>query len=648
MLFFWPPNPVSHSTVVTDRPNALRSLLATGLLVGLLVLVYLPGLRGDFAFDDYRTIVENPSLELHSLHPDALLDAAMSGIGTGPLARPLAMLSFAANRSLTGLAPWPYKATNLAIHALNALLVWALVGRLLTHLAPTAPRGAAWLIAALWALHPINLTSVLYVVQRMTSLSATFMLLTLLVYTGCRQRQLRMQEVARAWPLACLFLAVLALLCKEAALSLPFYLLLIELCVRAPTRRPLSNTARALFSGMALLVLCVGVWYFLRDIAPGYRGREFSLAERLWSEARVMFAYLRLLLVPAPGAFALFHDDMVLSRAWLTPPTTLLAVLGLLVLSVLVYRRRTQQPYLAFGWGWFLLGHALESTVIPLELMHEHRNYLPGLGIVVALTLAMGDLLVGASRARFLRLCALLALALLAGVTWSRAALWADPLLQIETELAHHPLSPRLWYEAGRLRIKHAAGDSTREAAGQAALARAAALAPIKTLPLSALLKTAIEREDGTAIAGLIPVIVAEPRETVGEEVFRDLVICQGYGQCRRDTQTVQRLGDALLARPGLSNTCRQRILEWQAVFYARMLADAAAAIIILEDLVAARPHDGGLKTRLAEALASAGQTTQAVRLAREVQASLPWSSVFTARPLRRRLARLLAHDHAG
>lgn len=247
-----------------------------------------------------------------------------------------------------------------------------------------------------------------------------------------------------------------------------------------------------------------------------------------------------------------------------------------------------------------------------------------------------------------MRLYALLVLALLAGMTWSRAALWADPLLQIETELAHHPRSPRLWYEAGRLRIKHAAGDNTREAAGQAALAQAAALAPIKTLPLSALLKTAIEREDGTAIARLIPVIVAEPRETVGEEVFRDLVICQGYGQCRRDTQTVQRLGDAVLARPGLSNTCRQRVLEWLAVFYARMLADPAAAITILEDLVAARPHDGGLKTRLAEALASAGQTTQAVRLAREVQASLPWSSVFTERPLRQRLARLLAHDHAG
>lgn len=634
--------------MVKGRPAALDTALAAGLLVALVIVVYLPGLRGGFAFDDYHTIVHNPSLDLRRFTLDSVLDAAMSGAATGPLARPLAMLSFAANRSFAGLTPWPYKLTNLAIHVLNALLVWRLLRRLLPSLAPRAPLTLAWLVAALWALHPINLTSVLYVVQRMTSLSASFMLLTLLLYTACRQRALRGEQVSAAWPLGCLSLALLALLCKEVALSLPFYLLLIEVWVLAPTRRPWSSTARAIFGGLALLVLLAGVWYFLRDIAPGYRGREFTLAERLWSEARVMFVYLRLLLVPAPDAYTLFHDDMVLSRGWLTPPTTVLAVLGLFALSVLVLRRRVQQPYLAFGWGWFLLGHALESTVIPLELMHEHRNYLPGLGIVVALTLALADGLIATSRTRVLRLCALLALALLAGITWWRAALWADPLLQIETELAHHPQSPRLWYEAGRLRIERAAGDSTREAAGLAALTRAAALAPIKTLPLSALLKTAIEREDGAAIARLIPVIVAEPRETVGEEVFRDLVICQGYGQCRRDTQTVQRLGDALLARQGLSTTGRQRVLEWLAVFYARMLADPAAAITILKDLVVARPLDGGLKTRLAEALASAGRTAEAERLAREVHASLPWSSVFTQRRLRQRLARLMTHDHAG
>jgi len=632
--------------MVTERPGE-RSTALAALLVALVVLAYLPGLRGGFAFDDYHAIVQNPLLELHSLRLDALLDAAMSGVGTGPLARPLAMLSFAANRSLAGLEPWSFKLSNLAIHVLNALLVWALLRRLLPALSPRAPLSLAWLIAALWAVHPINLTSVLYVVQRMTSLSTSFMLLTLLAYVACRQRQQAGRPVPPGWQAGCGLLALLALLCKEAALSLPLYMLLVEVCVlRTPCPR-LSSAMRAAVGLLTLALLVAGTWYFLRVIAPGYGGREFTLAERLWTEARVLWAYLQLLVVPAPGSYALFHDDMVLSRGWLTPPTTLLAVLALAVVSAVVHARRVTQPYLLFGWGWFVLGHLLESSVIPLELMHEHRNYLPGLGILAALTLAVAEALARAPRPAMHRLPAVLALAVLGGVTLSRAALWADPQLQVETELRHHPASPRLWYEAGRLRVESAQGDAARTAAGIVALETAAELAPIKTLPLSALLKTAIERGDRAAVARLVRVIAAQPRDSVGEEVFRDLVICQGYGKCRRDSEAVQQLGDALLAREGRSTRSRQRVLEWLAVFYARLLNDPAAAITILEDLVAARPSEAGLKTRLAEAYASAGQAARAVDLARQVQARLPPGSIFMQRDLRARLARLIGDAHA-
>ena len=633
----------STQSTVTERSAEPRTLLAAALLVALIVLAYLPGLRGGFAFDDYNSIVDNTALELRDLNPASLLDAALSRAGTGPLARPLAMLSFAANRTFTGLDPWPFKLTNLAIHALNALLVWALLRQLLPTLAPrigVADRNSvAWLIAALWALHPINLTSVLYVVQRMTSLSATFVLLSLLVYIAGRQRA----TPGRArWPWGSALLAALALLCKETALSLVFYLAIVESTVPRAGRPAWSRGARLMLSTFAIALLAIGGWYVWQVVMPGYAGREFTLAERLWSEARVLFAYLHLMLVPLPDAFTLFHDDFALSRGALSPPTTLLSAAGLAALSALVWWRRAAQPYLVFGWAWFVLGHVLEGSVIPLELMHEHRNYLPGLGIITALTLAAADGL-ALTRLRAVRsLVAIVVLSVLAGVTVSRAALWANPREQTETELRHHPLSPRLWYEAGRLRIEQAGGDATRRAAGIAALTQAAELAPIKTLPLSALLKTAIENEERDTIARLLPIIVAQPRESVGEEIFRDLVICQGYGQCRRDTETVQALGDALLARVDLSAASRGRILEWLAVFYARILADPAAAITILDDLVRARPADAGLKTRLAEACASAGQTERAVALAREVRAGLSWRSVITQRDLRVRLARLL------
>ena len=625
-----------------NRGVALAGLV----LIALVGLVYLQGLGGGFAFDDYHTIVDNPTLDIQTLSWDGVLDAAMSGVGTGPLARPLAMLSFAANRSVAGLRPEAYKLTNLAIHALNALLIFGLLRSWLPRLAPHAPTACAWLIAAVWALHPINLTAVLYVVQRMTSLSATFALLALGLYTQARLRQLRGLSMPALWPLAVVLCVVLALLCKETALVLPLYGLLIEVCVLRPRWASLTTRARTALACAVATMVVGGAWYFLHSVAPGYGGREFTLAERLWTEARVICTYLRLLIVPAPGAYALFHDDLVLSRGWLAPISTLLAVLGLLAVSALVVTRRARQPYLAFGWAWFLVGHLLEGSVVPLELMHEHRNYLPGLGILTLLVLALADAF--ASRPAPRRVCAALALATLATVTSLRASLWADPVLQIETELAHHPRSPRLWYEAGRLRIEGAGSDPARLHTGVAALERAADLAPIKSLPLTALLTVAIERGDGSAVRRLIASIAAEPRERVGIDVFQALVICQGYGKCRKDTATVQALSDALLARKDLSTPSRQRLLEWLAVFYARILADPTVAMMILRDLVAARPADLGLRTRLAEACASAGEPREAWRLAHEVRAALPWTSVFSQRPLRTRLARVLADEHAS
>jgi hypothetical protein len=627
--------------MMTERRAEVRALMGLGLLAAV-TLVYLPGVGGGFVFDDYHTIVDNLALADADKSLSTLFDAAMSGVGTGPLARPLAMLSFALNRALTGLAPEPFKITNLVIHALNALLVWALMARIVPSLAPRAPRASAWLVAALWALHPINLTSVLYVVQRMTSLSATFVILTLLLYIAARRRQLRGLPVPHTWSLLGAGLALLALLAKETALSLVFYLLLIEcLVIRgAPT---MSATLRRRLGALALAVLAAGLWYFVREVEPGYRGREFTLGERVLSEARVMFLYLRLLLVPTPDAFALFHDDLALSRGWLQPPTTVLAVVGLAVISAWALARREARPWLAFGWAWFLLGHLLEGSIIPLELAHEHRNYLPGLGVLTAGTLALAELLATPRRRVG---AAALALLLLAAVTSTRASLWASPSALIESDLRHHPHSPRLWYEAGRLRLEAAGQDAGRYAAGIAALDQAARLAPIKTLPLSALLLTAIERGDRAAVTRLVPLIVAQPRDTVGEEIFRGLVICQGYGRCRRDTDSVQVLANALLARKDLSIASRRRVLEWLAVFYARMLGDSAAAITILEDLVAAQPHNAALKTRLAEAHASAGNRARAMALASEVRAALPWSAPFMQRGLLIRLSRLTSAVH--
>jgi hypothetical protein len=159
--------------------------------------IYFRGLFGAFTFDDFPNIVDNVELHVSTL---AWRDwwAAMFSSPSSDLQRPLAMLTFAINYFLTGLDPFPIKATNLAVHLLNVVLAYALarrVFRLGTRSAnppPTAARieAAALALAALWAFAPINLTPVLLAVQRMESLAQVFVFSGLCLYMDGRKAQI--------------------------------------------------------------------------------------------------------------------------------------------------------------------------------------------------------------------------------------------------------------------------------------------------------------------------------------------------------------------------------------------------------------------------------------------------------------------------
>ena len=168
------------------QPRAIAVLLAL-ILIG--AAVYAPGLSGDFIFDDYANIVDNSALRPDAVTFKTLISAAVSS-DSGPLKRPLASLSFLANYHFFGVSPFSFKMTNLVIHLFNGCLVfWLLRGvlpRILRQPADTV--AIAGLTAIVWAVHPINLTGVLYIVQRMTSLAATFTLLAMICYVRARAR----------------------------------------------------------------------------------------------------------------------------------------------------------------------------------------------------------------------------------------------------------------------------------------------------------------------------------------------------------------------------------------------------------------------------------------------------------------------------
>jgi tetratricopeptide (TPR) repeat protein len=444
---------------------SIRARYAIGVaaLVFLTIAIYLPGLHGPFLLDDRENILSVPSMKMSALSLPSARDA-MFAWGESYPHRGLARLSFALNYYFAGgeFSAFAFKATNVVIHILNGLLVYWLSVLLLRRYAGVARQSSAqagWsamqsylplVVAALWVLHPIQLTSVLYAVQRMTSLSALFVLAGLVAFVLGRIRLESGQRHGFAWMFAGLGGGVvLGFLCKQNAVLLPFYAFLVELfffrneALAQASRRRLY-AFYALTVGVPALAAVAGLVIGWETIAQGYLYRDFTPWERVLTQSRVLFFYLGLLVFPHIRGFGLYHDDFALSTGWLDPWTTVVSVVlwaGLTALALLGVRRRALW---SFAVLWYLVGHSLESSLLSLELVFEHRNYLPSFGVLFAAAyyLAWGLERVAGNRRLVYAVVGLLTV-VLAFTTFARAGTWADRFTVIEFSLRNHPESSR-------------------------------------------------------------------------------------------------------------------------------------------------------------------------------------------------------------
>ncbi len=433
-----------------------RFLFALFAAFALGIAVYLPGLPGSYVFDDYSNIVRNPAIANTPEDVRGLLRAAFSAPVSG-LSRPLSTLSFIASKELIGFTPEAFKLVNIGIHLACGLLLWFLAREILRAYARRQdslaldPGQVAWLALAavtLWLVHPLNLTAVLYIVQRETALAALFSIGAMWTYLAGRRRMLEGRDGRWLIWMWTPLLMVLGVLCKESAVLTPVYLLVTEFTLLGFRGRDGGRDRVALtFFGLFLILpfLAGGVLAALRPgfFFEGYVARDFTLYERLLTEARVLMDYLRWAALPDLRQLALFHDDFTVSRGLLQPLTTLLSLAGVAALLALAVACRRRLPLLSFGILWFFAGQLLESTVLPLELVFEHRNYLPLFGLILG---CAGTVYVMAARAGGLR-AALLVFALLlpsfAFATAMRAADWRSELAFAHAESAHHPGSAR-------------------------------------------------------------------------------------------------------------------------------------------------------------------------------------------------------------
>ncbi len=409
------------------------------------------GHNGSFVLDDAQTIVNNPLIHVTALDRDSLFTAAAS-FQAGHGSRPLAMASFALDFwRHGGLDAAAFKATNLLIHVLTTFALARML-RMLLVLAGWSERSAttgAVAIALAWGVHPLQVSSVLYVVQRMQTLSTFFVVLALWAYLALRQAQMKGRP-AWPWGLTAGGCWLLGMLSKEDAVLFPLYCLLLELTVlRFRALQPWrSKSLRRMYLVLAL----GGTGLFFLWVLPhywswqAYPGRDFNSVERLLTQSRILVMYLGQMLLPLPSLMPFNYDTFSVSRGLLSPPATLAALLLLAGLLAWAWRWRQRRPVFSLGILLFFAGHLITSNVIPLELVFEHRNQLPLIGIL----LALGDLLqAGITRwqlsGRQVAIGLTATMLAIGSAGAFRAWHWGEPIRFVEYSVRISPDSPRAW-----------------------------------------------------------------------------------------------------------------------------------------------------------------------------------------------------------
>lgn len=477
-------------------PNTNRSTAAFGLLLVLVVaLAYAPGLSGGFIFDDFSNIVHEPAVHAPALDAESLGAAARSYQGF--VGRPVATVSFAIDHALWQLDPRGYKRTSVAVHILNSVLVFLLCLRLLALSEATRAwgRGAAFVLAALWAIHPLQVSTVLYIVQRMEMLSLTFVLLALLAYLRGRSLQI---EGRAGWPwlVAAVPLVLLGFLAKENALLFPAYALALELTLlgfraRAEATAKRWRAAYAAGTVLALLVFAlVIVPRFGSDAA--YAVRDFDATQRVLTQLRVLPMYLGWIVLPQPASYVFYYDHVAASQGFLQPVTTLLGGLFLAALATLGFALRRRAPLFALGILWFFAAHLITSNVLRLELVFEHRNHFAILGVLLALAAVVARIPVAVPRLRAFGASAVVVCVL--GLTLIRSATWGDELNLAMELTSKNPGSSRASMDLGELYLQLAKGDpsSPLYAKGMAELERGASLPGASPMPDQAMIYYAV------------------------------------------------------------------------------------------------------------------------------------------------------------
>jgi Tfp pilus assembly protein PilF len=386
-LFMNKPDHTRTENRIVPRHHAVALLL----LILLIFTVYSNTFDAGWHLDDNTNIINREAIHLSSLDWSSLNKTFIADSGD-KLYRPVVCFTLALNWYLGQDKTIGYHWVNLMVHCIAACFLYLVLYHVMLIPASIRPPNndiqfVALLGAALWAINPMQIQAVTYIVQRMASMTGMFYIMALYFYLRFRSASRLKNRLI--FLVACTAAALLAVGSKQNAWTLPAALFLAEVLMVRGSRK-IGPKAIFFFGVSVATALLVAVFFLNLELkqllTKGYEARAFSLTERLLTEPRILTFHLSQLFYPTPDRFSIAHD-FPLSTSLLSPISTGLSILFLVSLLIAGLFLTRKHPLAAFAIFFFFLNHLIESTIIPLELVFEHRNYLPSMFLFAPLAL---------------------------------------------------------------------------------------------------------------------------------------------------------------------------------------------------------------------------------------------------------------------
>jgi hypothetical protein len=622
-------------TIMMVRQNR-GVLIGFGAVLAFAWFCYAPAISGAYQLDDYINLGG-----LATVHDSSsAIDFVFSGIA-GPTGRPLALASFVLQAEQWTQGPSAFLRVNILIHLLNAALLAACLYQLSLQRAVARYEAALVAIAAasIWVLMPLLVTASLLIVQRMTTLSAMFMLMGLNAYLYARARiESRPIQALVGMSMSLVAGTVLATLCKESGVLLPALALVLEATV---LERPGGVRVRDwrvfqwafLISPLVLLLVYLASWLNYPDHLVASRG--FNAWERLMTEGPILWVYLAKAVVGIPASLGIYQESLVVSRS-LASPMTLLAFVAWsgLSLASLVWRRR--YPLFSLAVLWYLAGHLIESTVVPLELYFEHRNYIPLIGPLFALA---AFLILPPIRRRIAGLLFPVLAIINAWFLYSFATLSGDPSFAARYWAARYPASHRAIMTFAKYELEEDGPIAVIDTI-ESTVSTFPELGYMRIPQLDLLCQIAPEKDHRQIVQQLEHQLPVVDFKYATAKMLSDLYSTASNTKCGIDPATVISLAEALLTNDRYANDPIYNQFYYQTLsVYARDRGNYDTAIEHLQQAITYKPSSE-LNEMMVMALGKAGRFVAARRFINDAETRGP-TSPFTAVKWRRDLAKL-------